>query len=105
MTEYKPDYVSPPGETLEEILIDCDMSRAELAEELKICTGAVSGIIKGSHPITPRIAEKLKDIFGVSVEFWLAREKRYREHLLRKASQERREIADLFRLHKPKGKS
>ena len=84
-TAYSPDYVSPPGETLADVLEDRGMSQAELARRTGLAIKTVNEIIKGKAPITPGTALKLERVLGVPASFWNAREQRYREFLARQA--------------------
>jgi len=89
-TAYFPNYVSPPGETLAEVLEDRGMSQAELARRTGLAKKTINEIIKGKAPITPGTALKLERVLGVPASFWNAREQRYREFLARQA--ERRSL-------------
>ena len=84
-TAYAPNYVSPPGETLADVLEDRGMSQAELARRTGLAKKTVNEIIKGKAPITPETALKLERVLGVPASFWNAREQRYREFLARQA--------------------
>lgn len=79
--QYTPDYVSPPGETLEEILEEKGMSQAELAERTGRPKKTISEIINGKAAITPETALQLERVLGVSASFWNNRERQYREAL------------------------
>lgn len=87
--QYTPDYVSPPGETLEEILDERDMSQAELAERMGRPRKTISEIINGKAAITPETALQLERVLGIPAIFWNNRERHYREALARKEEQER----------------
>lgn len=79
--QYAPDYVSPPGETLQEILEERGMSQAELAERTGRPKKTISEIINGKAAITPETALQLERVLGVSASFWNNREREYREAL------------------------
>ncbi|MGA2403517.1 MAG: helix-turn-helix domain-containing protein [Syntrophobacteraceae bacterium] len=83
LNQYTPDYVSPPGETLSEILEDREMSQADLADRTGRAKKTINEIVKGKAPITPRIALELESVLGVPASFWNSRESQYREHLAR----------------------
>jgi len=89
-TAYSPNYVSPPGETLAEVLEDRGMSQAELARRTGLAKKTINEIIKGKAPLTAGTALKLERVLGVPASFWNAREQRYREFLARQA--ERRSL-------------
>lgn len=81
--EYRPDYVSPPGETLEELLEERGMSQAELAERTGRPKKTINEIIQGKTAITPETALQLERVLGTPARFWLTREQQYREFLAR----------------------
>ncbi len=81
--EYMPDYVSPPGETLSEVLEDAGMSQAELARRTGRPNKTINEIIQGKAGITPETALQLERVFGIPARFWIAREQHYREALAR----------------------
>ncbi len=65
--QYTPDVVSPPGETLLEILEDRGMSQAELAERTGRPKKTINEIIKGKAALTPETAIQLS-------AFWARRQ-------------------------------
>lgn len=81
--QYQPDYVSPPGETLEEALEEKGMTQAELAERIGQPISIIKEIIAGKAEITPEIALQLEQVLLISSSFWNNRERRYREFLAR----------------------
>lgn len=87
--QYTPDYVSPPGETLEEILEEREISQAELADRMGRPKKTISEIINGKAAITPETALQLERVLGIKASFWNNRERDYREALARKEEQER----------------
>jgi len=60
--QYVPDVVSPPGETLLEILEDRGMSQAELAERTGRPKKTINEIIKGKAALTPETAIQLERV-------------------------------------------
>jgi len=87
--QYAPDYVTPPGETLEEILVSIGMSKAELSDRIGKTPKHVGDIIKHGAPITPQTAMDLEKVLGTPASFWNNRERRYRESLARNEEKER----------------
>ncbi|MBO1047738.1 HigA family addiction module antitoxin [Dolichospermum sp. UHCC 0684] len=79
--EYNPDYVSPPGDTLLEVLEDSGMTQAQLAERTGTPKKTINEIISGQAAITPEIALQLELLFNISASFWNNHERRYREFL------------------------
>ncbi len=82
-TQYIPDFVSPPGETLLEVLETRGMSQAELAERTGRPKKTINEIIKGKTAITPETALQFEFVLGVPARFWNQREQNYREFLAR----------------------
>jgi len=87
-TEYAPDTVTPPGETLQEILDTIGMAKAELAERIGKTPKTIGEIIKHGAPITPGTAMELEKVLGTPASFWNNRERRYRESLARQKEKE-----------------
>ena len=81
--QYVPDVVSPPGETLLEILEDRGMSQAELAERTGRPKKTINEIIKGKAALTPETAIQLERVLGTPASFWNNREQNYRDWLAR----------------------
>ncbi len=80
---YEPDHISPPGDTLLDMLEERGMTQTELAQRTSRPQKTINGIIKGHKAITAETALQLEKVFGVSARFWLAREQDYREFLAR----------------------
>ena len=80
-----PDVVSPPGETLLDILEEQGMTQAELSDRTGRPKKTINEIIKGKSPITPATALQLERVLGTPASFWNDREQHYRESLARQA--------------------
>lgn len=81
--QYLPDVVSPPGETLLEILEERGMSQADLAERTGRPKKTINEIIKGKAALTPETAIQLERVLGTPASFWNNREQNYRDWLAR----------------------
>ena len=79
--QYSPTEVSPPGETLLEVLEERGITQAELAERTGRPRKTINEIIKGKAAITPETALQLERVLGASASFWNTRETHYREFL------------------------
>lgn len=86
---YSPDYLSPPGETLEDLLEEQGMTQAELAERTGLSRKTINEIVKGKAPITSDTALQFERVFDVPARFWSIREQQYREGLARQEERER----------------
>lgn len=87
--EYRPDDVSPPGETLLDMLEERGLSQADLAERTGRPRKTINEIIKGKAAITPETALQLELVLGVSAEFWNQRESAFRASIARREESER----------------
>jgi HTH-type transcriptional regulator / antitoxin HigA len=86
--QYVPDSVSPPGETLLDILEERGMSQSELAERTGRPKKTISEIINGKAAITPDTALQLERVLAVPARFWNEREKNYQEFLAKQREEE-----------------
>lgn len=78
---FAPDWISPPGETIEDILEERDMSQADLARRLGLTPKYVNQLIHGTASISAPTALGLEKVLGASAAFWLRREAQYRADL------------------------
>lgn len=81
--EFVPDYATPPGETLEEILQERDMTQTDFAQRVGLSLKVINEIVHGKAPITHDTAHRFERVLGVPASFWNKREMRYREILAR----------------------
>ncbi len=80
---FSPDWVSPPGDTILDLLEERGWKQTELAKRTGYTTKHISLLINGKAPITDDTAIKLERVVGSTAHFWLAREAQYREGLVR----------------------
>ncbi len=80
---YQPAEVSPPGDTLRDLMEERDLTQAELSRRLGRPTQAVNEILAGKKEITEDTAIELERVLQVPAHFWLTREAQYREYLAR----------------------
>ena len=78
---FSPDWLSPPGETIADLIEERDWTQAQLADRLGCTAKHVNQLINGKAPISEQIAVKLSRVLGSSVGFWLKREALYRAEL------------------------
>jgi HTH-type transcriptional regulator/antitoxin HigA len=76
---FSPDWVSPPGDTILDLLEERDWTQQQLAVRLGFSPKHVSQLINGKVALTEDTAVRLQSVLGVSVGFWLTREAQYRE--------------------------
>lgn len=72
------DLAIPPGEYLEEVLEEADISQAELARRMGRPSQAINEIVKGEKAITPETALQLEQVLNISAQFWSKLEAEYR---------------------------
>jgi HTH-type transcriptional regulator/antitoxin HigA len=86
--EYRPDFVSAPGETLFDVLEERGMSQAELAERTGRPLKTINEIVKGKTALTSDTSIQLERVLGIAAEFWNQREANYRAFLARSKEQQ-----------------
>lgn len=84
-TRYRPSDVSPPGETLLELLEERGLTQADLSARMERPAKTINEIVRGKARITPETALQLESTLGTPASFWLAREAQYQEWLARGA--------------------
>lgn len=89
MQKFTPDWLSPPGDTIADILEERDWTQVEFAERMGLSKKQTNLILRGKAPITYETALKLESVLGSTAKFWLNREAQYRESLARKEELER----------------
>lgn len=82
-TAFQPDWVSPPGESIADLLEEKGWSQAEFSQRCGYTTKHVSQLINGKATITEDTAIKLERVLGSSARFWMTREAQYRESVAR----------------------
>jgi HTH-type transcriptional regulator/antitoxin HigA len=85
---YQPAEVSPPGDTLRDLMDERSLSQAELSRRLGRPAQAVNEILAGKKEITEDTAIELERVLQVPAHFWLTREAQYREYLARVRAQQ-----------------
>lgn len=80
---FEPDWISPPGDTLADLLEERSWSQTEFADRIGYTEKHISLLINGKASITEEAALKLERVVGSTAQFWLSREAQYRESLAR----------------------
>jgi HTH-type transcriptional regulator / antitoxin HigA len=78
---FAPDWVSPPGDTILDLLEERNWTQQQLADRLGYTPKHVNQLIKAKVPLTEDAAIRLQNVLGASVGFWLTREAQYRERV------------------------
>jgi plasmid maintenance system antidote protein VapI/Zn-dependent peptidase ImmA (M78 family) len=87
-TQFLPDWASPPGATIGDILQERGQSIAEFARAMHDSVDHIQQLLVGSAAIDRDVADHLAAAFGMSANFWLAREAQFRDGLRRLAKNE-----------------
>jgi HTH-type transcriptional regulator / antitoxin HigA len=87
-TQYHPTKLSPPGDTLADILEERSIRQNELATRMGVTPKFVNELIAGKVAITPSTALALEKSLGTSAAFWLARDARFQEARARREATE-----------------
>lgn len=83
LADFAPDWVTVPGETINDLLEERSWSQSDLAKRTGFTTKHVNLLLKGKAAITEETALKLERVLGSTARFWLNLEAQYREHLAR----------------------
>lgn len=87
-TEFLPDWASPPGATISDILEERGQSVTEFARDMGDSVDYVQQLLVGSVKITNELADDLASLLGASARFWVSRESQFRDGLARLAANE-----------------
>ncbi|WP_052315733.1 HigA family addiction module antitoxin [Oscillatoria acuminata] len=82
LNTFCPDWISPPGDTIADIIEEREWTQTDLAKRLGYTTKHISLLINGKAPITEQTALKLETVLGSSASFWLSLEALYRAKLV-----------------------
>ena len=88
VAEFRPEWTSAPGSTIQNMLERRGLSIDELSDVLGSAPTDVFGLITGNIPITDELAKKLTELVGGTEQFWLNREAQYKADLDRLQSQD-----------------
>ena len=81
LQKFTPDWISPPGETITDLLEDLGWSQVEFAGRLGCAETQVALMINGEAVIDEELAVRLAEVLGGTNIFWLRREAQYRSKL------------------------
>jgi Plasmid maintenance system antidote protein len=82
-TSFKPNWASPPGETIKDLLAERDITVASFAENMSMSEEDVILLLNGKTNLNNEIAFKLGYFFNIPSLFWLCREEQYQSSLVR----------------------
>lgn len=87
--EFQPDWASPPGDTISDLLDERSLSTEEFSELIGQTPEQTEDLLFGRSTITLGIARELERVLGASIEFWMSRDFQYREDAAELTSAER----------------
>lgn len=106
MSSFEPDWVSPPGATIQNFMHNSGRDLAWLASAMSVCRSTAEGLLTGAKEIDEEMATALALSIGTSKSFWLTREQKYRAGLGDKRAAETERawlrqlpVSDLVRRH------
>lgn len=79
MNEYTPDEVSPPGESLKELMEERGLSVADLARLSRLSQTEIERILSGHYRIGLSESSRLSMALNIPASFWRERQRRYDE--------------------------
>ncbi len=80
-TAFQPNWVSPPGETIADVLRERKLTVGEFSQRIGQTQEQTAELLLGHSKITLGLARRLSDVLGGSVEFWMARDFRYHQQI------------------------
>ena len=81
LSQYNPDYATPPGATIATKIKEMGISKKELALRLSLSEQEINSLLKGKSPLNAQKAMGLERITKVPTEFWLRREAIYQTRI------------------------
>lgn len=75
---FEPNWVTPPGATIIDLMDEKKVSVSFLAERFDKPVMSVARLLSGVEPLTYEWAVQIYKVFGASIDFWLKREEQYR---------------------------
>ncbi len=80
---FRPNWVSPPGETILDVLRERGIGVPRFKRLMHSATDNVEELLGGREAITLSTARRLSEVLGASTEFWVSRDYQYREDVAR----------------------
>lgn len=86
MSDFNPDWISPPGDTMLDIMKEANIMPDQFADLMGLNDDETNNLLRGVTPITREVARKLTEVLGAPASFWMNREQQYRNELHRLAT-------------------
>ena len=77
--DFNPDWTSPPRNTIRSILQERNLQENEFCKHIELTTEDFHSLLEGQIAISIRLARKLTEFLGASVEFWMSRDFQYQQ--------------------------
>ena len=87
--EFCPNWASPPGDTIADLIQERSWTQVQLAKRLGISKKHVNRLINGKVALTDDMAFRLATVLGSTEQFWLRREAQYRQQSARLIAKDR----------------
>lgn len=87
LATFTSDWASPPGATIADLLAARRVSPAELARDVGETPERIAALLSGQIALNSSLADALAKTLGGSSNFWLTRERQYRDTASRLAAQ------------------
>jgi plasmid maintenance system antidote protein VapI len=78
---FQPNWASAPGDTIQDILIERNISLEEFAKKIHYSKEDISDLLEGRTSVTIGTARNLHTTLGGSVEFWISRDYQYKKNI------------------------
>src|SRR5438445_216644 len=82
-SDFSPNWISAPGDTIGDILRERGMALTEFADQMGQTMERTTDLLQGRATVTIKVARRLEQVLGASVEFWMSRDFQYREDVAR----------------------
>ena len=80
---FKPDWASPPGDTIMDLMVEEGIDDISLSILLGVDVEELRLLLEGKLPITEDLAQLLAHVLGSTEGFWLRREANYRKRAIK----------------------
>lgn len=85
LTEFAPDWIVTPGDTISDLLDERGWTQADLANRTGFTKKHIFQLLRGDAPITQETAAKLEKVLGSTARFWIGLDTQYRQQLASRA--------------------
>ncbi len=80
-TDFLPDWTSPPGDTVSDLMKERGWNQAQLSGRLGVSEKHLNRLIKGKVALTDEMAFRLATVLGSTEQFWLRRDAEFRQKM------------------------